>query len=213
MLLVALAAALACEPSLMSRFASPVGGPSVPTITTMTAEHAGAAYVGAQLAMTSTSPVTAWTRVLLHPELQDEWHPEEVGTEQAERIEGTDFYQRTGISVLGFTIRRQLIARVHWITSTSDRLHSCWSAGDPAAFASRVAAWEDGSPWQEHGYGGWTIVSRPGGGSVVDYQVWVASRGIPSPLVSWGVKRTLPALLGGFEARVADLEAKALAGL
>ncbi len=210
MLLALLAAASACEPSLLSRFASPSVPPLALTVLSATAENAGGTYVGAQVTMASRSPPAAWTRVLEHPELQDDWHPKALGTERVERIEGTDFYQRTGISVLGFTIRRQIIARVHWITTTAERMQSCWYAGEPAAFAARVAAYEEGSTWQEHGYGGWTISGQPGGGSLVEYQVWVESRGIPSPLVSWGVKRTLPTLLDAFEVHVAELQAGAV---
>lgn len=69
-------------------------------------------------------PAAPRPRVLEHPELRDERHPEEFGTERVERI---DFYQRTGVSVLGFTVRRQIIARAHWITTTADRMQSCWS--------------------------------------------------------------------------------------
>ncbi len=210
MLLPLWAAAFACEPSLMSRFASPAAPPAELTVQSATAKYAGNTYVGAQVTMASRSAPAAWTRVLEHPELQDDWHPMELGTERVERIEGTDFYHRTGISVLGFTIRRQVIARVHWITTTSERMQSCWSAGEPAAFAARVAAWEQGSTWQEHGYGGWIITAEPGGGSLVDYQVWVESRGIPTPLISWGINRTLPTLLGAFEVHVAELQAGAV---
>ena len=206
-MLFALGAALACEPSLMGQFPVPAAPPPKLTVETTSGKYAENTYTGAQVTMRSASPVPAWTAVLEHPERQDEWHPKELGTERVERVEGTDFFQRTAISVLGFTVRRQVIARVHWLESTVDRLHTCWSAGVPAEFARRVQAWDDGSTWQEHGFGGWTITGLPGGGSAVSYQVWVDTNGIPAPLVAWGVSRTLPTLLGAFEAHVAELYA------
>lgn len=203
------AVALACEPTLLAQFTTPSAPPAELTVENARATVAGVTYSGAQVTFRSTSPERAWQAVLEHPELQDEWHPKELGTEQVERIAGTDFYQRTAISVLGFTIRRQLIARVHWIEATPERLRTCWSAGDPTEFASRVQAWDVGSKWQRNGYGSWSITNLEDGGSIVAYQVWVDTNGIPTPLISWGVTRTLPTLLNAFEARADELSRRA----
>lgn len=205
--LLAMHAAFACDPAPMSRFAQVHTPPSAMQIETTTAREGGVNYTGARVAFRSASPVLAWRRVLQHPELQDEWHPKELGTERVERIEGTDFFQRTNITVLGaIHIRRQLIARVSWLESTPDLLHTCWKAGSPDAFAARVHAWDDGSTYTEQGFGGWTITTLPEGGALVDYQVWVASDLVPSSLVKLAITRTLPTLLGAFEARVAALD-------
>ncbi|HND32583.1 MAG TPA: hypothetical protein PLA94_21455 [Myxococcota bacterium] len=197
---------LACEPLLLSRFQTPTEPPAERVIQTTTGSAGGANYVGAQVTFRSSSSPRDWQRVLEHPELQDEWHPKELGTERVERIQGTDFYQRTGISVLGtFTIRRQLIPRIRWLEMNDQILHTCWYAGNVEEFREKVKAWDDGSPWQERGYGGWTVRALAGGGSVVAYQVWVNADMVPSSFVSWAVTRTLPKLLGAFDARVAEL--------
>lgn len=197
----------ACEPTLLSQFTTPSAPPSELTIETGRARFEGDVYTGALVTFRSASPESAWQEVLSHPELQDEWHPKELGTEKVERIVATNFYQRTAISVLGFTIRRQLIAQVRWIEATRTRLRTCWTAGDPAAYDLRD--WDNGTPWQRHGYGSWTITNLPEGGASVAYQVWVDTNGVPSGLISWGVTRTLPTLLNGFEARAAELHARA----
>jgi hypothetical protein len=210
-LLVGIAAA--CETSLMSQFAHPTAPPPELHIETTTGPAGGTTYTGAQVTFRSASPPSAWRRVLQHPELQPQWHPPELGTEKVERIEGTDFFQRTNITVLGaFHVKRQLIARVHWLESTASLVHTCWNAGDPAEFADKVKAWDDGSTWQNRGFGGWTITALPTGGSLVEYQVWVAADLVPTPVVKWAVTRTLPTLLNAFEGRVADLEARAAGG-
>jgi hypothetical protein len=197
---------LACEPALLSRFPTPLEPPPERRIETTTGTAAGANFVGAQVTFRSDSSPRDWQRVLEHPELQDEWHPRELGTERVERIQGTDFYQRTGISILGtFTIRRQLIPRIRWLEMNDQILHTCWSAGSVEEFRDKVKAWDDGSPWQERGYGGWTVRALPGGGSAVAYQVWVNADMAPSSFVSWAVTRTLPKLLDAFDARVSEL--------
>lgn len=206
---VVVAAALACEPSLLGQFPVPSSPPSKLTVATSSASFAGARYTGAQVTFRSASPELAWQAVLEHPELQDDWHPRELGTEQVERIAGTNFYQRTAITVLGLTIRRQLIAQVHWLEATQNQLRTCWDAGDPAAYA--VGRWDEGSTWQRHGFGGWTIRNLADGGALVAYQVWVDTNGVPAPLVSWGVTRTLPTLLNAFEARVASFNGQSVA--
>jgi hypothetical protein len=206
-MLLVVSVALACESTVMARLPVPTTPPPKLTVETTTAALDGATYTGAQVSVRSPEPVTAWTRVIEHPELQPTWHPRSLGTERVERIEGTNYYQRTAISVLGFTVRRQVIAQIRWLTSTPALLHTCWTAGDPTAYAEKVKAWDEGSTWQRHGFGGWTISSLPDGGSLVDYQVWVDTNGIPAALVSWGVSRTLPTLVGAFEARVQRLAA------
>ncbi len=199
-------ASLACEPALLSRFSAPTEAPAERQITTTTGTAAGASFVGAQVTFRSASSPRDWQRVLEHPELQDNWHPKELGTELVERIQGTDFYQRTGILVLGtFTIRRQILPRIRWLEMNDDILRTCWYAGNVEEFRDKVKAWDDGSPWQDRGYGGWTVRALAGGGSVVAYQVWVNSDMAPASFVSWGVSRTLPKLAGAFDARVAEL--------
>lgn len=206
-MLLVVSVALACEAAVMARLPVPTTPPPKLTVETATAAVDGATFTGAQVTVRSPEPVSAWTRVIEHPELQPTWHPKSLGTERVERLGGTNYYQRTAISVLGFTVRRQVIAQIQWLASTPALLHTCWTAGDPAAYAEKVKPLDEGSTWQRHGFGGWTITSLPGGGSLVDYQVWVDTNGIPAALVSWGVSRTLPTLLGAFEARVESLEA------
>ena len=206
LMLLMIPVSLACETALLSRFQTPTEAPAEQTIRTTTGSAGEASFVGAQVVFRSPSSPRDWQRVLEHPELQDEWHPKELGTERVERIQGTDFYQRTGISVLGtFTIRRQVIPRIRWLEMTDDILRTCWSAGNVEEFREKVKAWDDGSPWQERGYGGWTVRALAGGGSVVAYQVWVNADMVPSSFVSWAVTRTLPKLVGAFDARVAAL--------
>lgn len=207
MLLLAATATWACEARLLSAFTAPTQPPAVQTIEHITGEIDGVRFTGAHVVFRSDSPVTAWERVLRHPELQDEWHPRELGTERVDLLQGTNFYQRTRITVLGaISIHRQLIAEIHWLESTAARLHTCWTAGDPARYADALTALDDGSTWQRRGLGGWDIAQLPGGGSRVSYQVWIDADIVPPALVSWAVSRTLPTLLGAFDARVADLE-------
>lgn len=207
MLIFAVATAWACEPSLLGAFTAPASPPSERTIEHTSKQVGGVRFTGAHVTFRSDSPVTAWERVLQHPELQDEWHPEELGTERVDRLVGTNFYQRTRITVLGaITIHRQLIAEIHWLESTPARLHTCWTAGDPARYTEPLKSLDDGSTWQKRGLGGWDIAQLPDGGSRVSYQVWIDSEILPPALVSWAVSRTLPTLLGAFDARVAQLE-------
>lgn len=206
-MLLPVAAALACESDLLGRFHAPAEPPPELTIEHTSAVHDDVRFTGAHVTFRSASPVRAWERVLQHPELQDEWHPKELGTERVDRIEGTNFYQRTRITVLGaITIHRQLIARIQWLEHTAKQIRTCWYAGDPATWPEKIAPLDDGSTWQDHGLGGWDIAELPDGTSRVSYQVWIDSDFLPPALVSWAVSRTLPTLLNAFEQRVADLE-------
>lgn len=205
-MLLSVTAALACEPRLLASFEAPERPPAELTIAHTTGKLDGVRYVGAHVTFRSDSPVSAWERVLEHPELQDDWHPKELGTERVERIEGTNFYQRTRLTVLGaITIHRQLIVRIRWLESTPSALRTCWYAGDPATWPEAVAPLDDGAPWQRRGLGGWDIAALPEGGSRVSYQVWIDADWLPASLVSVAVSRTLPTLLGAFDARVAEL--------
>ncbi len=207
-MLLATALALACEPNVLRSFEAPTEPPPELTIENTSALHDGVRYTGAHVTFRSASPVSAWERVLEHPELQDEWHPKELGTERVERIEGTDYYQRTRITVLGaITIHRQLIARIRWLEHVpSTLIRTCWYAGDPATWPDKTKELDDGSAWQRRGMGGWDIASLPDGGSRVSYQVWIDSEFVPPPLVSWAVSRTLPTLLTAFDGRAAELD-------
>ena len=207
-MLFVITAALACDPGLLATFPAPAAVPPAFKIVNTVGKLDGVRHLGAHVAFRSASPVSAWARMLAHPELQEEWHPKELGTERVDRIEGTDFYQRTRITVLGaITIHRQIIARIRWLKHTPAHLQTCWYAGDPAAWPEKIAPLDDGSTWQRRGLGAWDISQLPDGGSLVSYQVWMDADVVPPTVLTWALSRTVPTLLNAFDARAAALHA------
>lgn len=212
------APALACDAGLMGSIplTPPPAGQDLHVLTgrgTASPPGGGPAVVmaGARVVYNSAHPVAWWREVLLHPETQDDWAPEAMGTERVERLDSGHIFQQSNVKALGgaVSIQRQSVAQIKWMSRTDQHTQNCWQAVDAAPYMPKIQQWVNAATWLDIGFGGWQVDERAGGGSQVSYQFWVAAEILPAGMMAWGMSRTLPDLIRTFDARAAAVGAGA----
>lgn len=205
---------LDCDVHVLSTLSTPAVDASKPVITTGTAEAEGVGLAGANVVIRSTVGIAAWREVIRHPEIQDDWHPPEMGTKRVERLDPSHIYMQSDMSMLfgAVRIRRQAVVGIHWLAQADDHVENCWFVTDAAPYQEAIAAWPYDATFLTVGYGGWDIRPLPDGALSVSYQFWTEAKVLPSQVQAWAMSRTLPNLMRTFDARAASVEAAMKAG-
>ena len=201
-LLVAIA--WACDPAVLASLPIPTAVDRTPIVEKGTSYLGDIRIAGARVTYRSVHPLAEWAPVLERPEDQDVWHPKQFGTRRAERLGPATLFQQVDISVLfgAIKIRRQIVAGITWLERSPDVVRNCWRAQDPASYEAQIAPWKDDAPFQLHGMGSWDLRALPDGGTSVSYTFWADTGAMPAKVQAWAMSRTLPDLMGAFEAYV-----------
>jgi hypothetical protein len=205
--------AWACESAVLATLPVPTSVTSEPTILRGAAQLGGVEMAGTRVSFRSAHGIASWSRVLDRPEDQDDWAPAEFGTTRVERLDAHTLFQQLDLSLFfgAVHIHRQVVVAIRWLARSPERLENCWVAADPAPWHDRLARWLTDAPFQEHGFGGWTLSALPDGGTAVSYSLWADVGAWPPSVQSWAMSRTLPDLMRAFEAYVGTPAADAAA--
>ena len=97
--------ALDCDSQVLAALPTPELDPARPVIVTGVANAGGVGLAGANGVIRSTVGIDAWREVIRHPEIQDDWHPPEMGTKRVERLDAGHIYMQTDMSMLFGAVR------------------------------------------------------------------------------------------------------------
>lgn len=196
--------ASACDDPLFSALPIPAPTSAGRGYASTTRTREGVDLFGVRLSLESAHSLDAWRDELLRPEHHDEWQAPRFGNERAERVDPDHTWSLVDLAFFFDTVhvRRQVVAR-SVVVQRGDLFRVCFRAVDPAPFQDRVAAWATDAPWDTHLFGGWDVMPRPGGGTLVAYQWWTLADGVPDAVLGFAAERTLPDLLDAYEAHLA----------
>lgn len=199
-----LSAAFACDKALLATLPIPDVADAKPIVAQGAGKDGDVKMAGARVTYKSAHTLAEWMPVLESPEDQDAWHPKEMGTRRAERLDEATLFQQIDISLFfgAITIRRQIVAGIQWIERSPTVIRNCWRALDPEPWAAKIAVWRDDAPFQLHGMGSWDVRALPDGGTSISYTFWADTGAMPAKVQAWAMSRTLPELMAAFEAYV-----------
>lgn len=188
-----------CDAAVDHALPSPDAVPGDPIIVTGRTASGGVDLSGARIVWLSQAPMSAWQKVLAHPELADDWSPPALGIQRVDRLDEGHIYQKNDFNLLGGLVRiqRQAVVAIRWEAATAERFANCWWVEDHGGWPVK----DDGSEFVEHGQGSWKVEAVPGG-SAVSYAFWAEARLVPPQIQAWVMSRILPEFSRAFEAHV-----------
>ncbi|MDP2316871.1 MAG: hypothetical protein Q8P41_28525 [Pseudomonadota bacterium] len=203
-----------CDLVVLATLAAPEADSKRPVLASGRTVANGVELAGARVVFVSDHGLPAWERVLRSPETTDNWHPASLGTRRVERLDATHIFQQLDLRILfgAVHIRRQIIVGSKWLDDTATDLRNCWFGSDPSRYQAQVAPWADDSTWETITYGSWHLRPQADGRTWVSYQLWSPSQSMLPQIQGWAMSRTLPEMMGAFEAHVGEIEAALLRG-